>query len=125
MMGDHFGYSLRSCAEKRVPQVVVAGQFAKMVKIACGHEQTHVTSSELDLGTVAKWLKESAELAHLGPLARSANTARHLLEASEFDARLIELVCSKAAKACALLAPQLDVRIFLAGYQGEKLFFGG
>jgi len=123
MMGDHFGYSIRSCAKKQVPQVIVAGQFAKLVKIACGHEQTHVTSSELDLATVADWLKQAPATAPLERLAREANTARHLLEASGYDKALIELVCDKAAKACALCAPGLPVRIFLAGYQGEMLFF--
>jgi cobalt-precorrin-5B (C1)-methyltransferase len=124
MMGDHFGYSIRSCAERFVPRVIVAGQFAKLVKIACGHEQTHVTSSELDLGVVAGWLKESPELSHLEPVARSANTARHLLEESGNDPRLIELVCVKAAQVCAAAAPDVEARIFLAGYDGEQLYFG-
>jgi len=123
MMGDHFGYSLQSCARKGVPEVVVAGQFAKLVKIACGHEQTHVTSSELDLMTVASWLRENPATAHLARLAREANTARHLLEASGFDKALIKLVCGKVAEACADLAPCLKVRVFLAGYQGEMLYF--
>ncbi|HBG06155.1 MAG: cobalamin biosynthesis protein CbiD [Geobacteraceae bacterium GWC2_58_44] len=123
MMGDHFGYSLMSCAKKGVPQVIVAGQFAKLVKIACGHQQTHVSSSVLDLATVAEWVKQSPATAHLELSAREANTARHLLEASGYDQGLIELVCGKAARACALCAPGLPVRIFLAGYQGDMLFF--
>lgn len=123
MMGDHFGYSIRSCARKGVPQVIIAGQFAKLVKIACGHEQTHVTSSQLDLEVVAKWLKEEPGLARLEPLAREANTARHLLQASDYDQGLIELVCRKAARACALCAPGVSVRIFLAGYEADMLYF--
>ena len=123
MMGDHFGYSLKSCANKSVLQVVVAGQFAKLVKIACGHEQTHVSSSELDLEKLAQWLGEQPELAHLEQMARGANTARHLLEASGYHRGLIELVCGKVAQACAACAPGPQVRIFLAGYQGEMLFF--
>jgi cobalt-precorrin-5B (C1)-methyltransferase len=124
MMGDHFGYSLASCAKKGVPQVVVVGQFAKMVKVACGHQQTHVSSSELDLAQLAGWLKETAGTARLEPLAREANTARHLLEASGYDEALIKLVCVRAAKACAVCAPGLPVRVFLAGYQGEMLHCG-
>jgi len=124
MMGDHFGYSIMSCAKKGVPQVVVAGQFAKLVKIACGHQQTHVSSSELDLAWLADLLRETPGTARLEPLAREANTARHLLEASQYDQELIELVCARAAKACALCAPGLSVRVLLAGYQGEMLYFG-
>ena len=122
MMGDHFGYSLKSCAQKGAQQVVIAGQFAKMVKIACGHLQTHVSSSELDLTVLAGWLRENPKTAHLEPLAREANTARHLLESSGYDEALIELVCGKVTKACADCAPGLPVRVFLAGYQGETLF---
>jgi cobalt-precorrin-5B (C1)-methyltransferase len=122
MMGDHFGYSIKSCAKKGVQQVVIAGQFAKMVKIACGHQQTHVSSSELDLAVLAEWLKENPETAHLEPLAREANTARHLLESSGYHEALIELVCGKVTEACHHCAPGLPVRVFLAGYQGETLF---
>ena len=124
MMGDHFGYSIKSCARKGAQQVVIAGQFAKMVKIACGHQQTHVSSSELDLATLADWLKEDPATAHLERRAREANTARHLLEASGYDRALIELVCARVAEACALSAPGLPVRVFLAGYQGETLYCG-
>jgi cobalt-precorrin-5B (C1)-methyltransferase len=122
MMGDHFGYSMRSCARKGVPEVVVAGQFAKLAKIACGHEQTHVSSSELDLATLAGWLKETPGLSHLEPLARGANTARHLLEASGYDRGLMELICDKVLEACAACAPEVAAKVFLAGYNGEMLF---
>ncbi len=49
MMGDHVGYALRASARKGVREVILAGQFAKLLKIACGHEQTHASSSDLDL----------------------------------------------------------------------------
>ena len=124
MMGDHFGYSLKSCARKGVQEVVIAAQFAKLVKIACGHLQTHVSSSELDLAKLADWLRENRGTAHLETLARKANTARHLLEASSYDQALIELVCHRAAKTCVQCAPGLPVRVFLAGYQGEMLHCG-
>jgi cobalt-precorrin-5B (C1)-methyltransferase len=124
MMGDHFGYSLMSCAKKGAQQVILAGQFAKLVKIACGHQQTHVSSSELDLAQVAEWLSENPATAYLEQTARQANTARHLLEASGYDQALIELVCRRVAEACAHTAPGLPVRVFLAGYQGETLYCG-
>ena len=124
MMGDHFGYSLMSSAKKGAQQVVLAGQFAKLVKIACGHQQTHVSSSELDLAKVAEWLRENPATAHLEQTARQANTARHLLEASGYNQALIEVVCRKVAEACAHTAPGLPVRVFLAGYQGETLYCG-
>ncbi|MBJ6725426.1 cobalt-precorrin-5B (C(1))-methyltransferase CbiD [Geomesophilobacter sediminis] len=124
MMGDHFGYAAQSCAKKGVPRVVIAAQFAKLVKIACGHPQTHVTSSELDLEVLAGWLKEDPGTAHLAEKARGCNTARELLIASDYDRRLIEIVCGRAAMTAAALVPGLSVVVFLAGYHGEMLYCG-
>ncbi len=50
------GYALKTCAAKGVREIVIAGQFAKLLKVACGHEQTHVSSSELDLQQLVSWL---------------------------------------------------------------------
>ncbi|MBI1921386.1 MAG: cobalt-precorrin-5B (C(1))-methyltransferase [Geobacter sp.] len=124
MMGDHVGYALRACARKGVRQVVLAGQFAKLLKIACGHEQTHVSSSELDLKTLESWLILAPSASRLETLSQRANTARHLLEASGNDPALIELVCGKASDFALKLAPGSDVKVLLAGYDGTVLYFG-
>jgi cobalt-precorrin-5B (C1)-methyltransferase len=123
MMGDHVGYALRACLRKGVKEVVLAGQFAKLLKIACGHEQTHVSSAELDLQSLADWCSLEAAAAHLEPLARRANTARQVLEESGGDAALIAMVCSKAKEAAGHFAPDLTIRVLLAGYRGEVLYF--
>ena len=123
MMGDHVGHALRACAAKGVKRVILAGQFAKLLKIACGHEQTHVSSSELDLRALREWLSPE-ENSHLIRLAESAATARHLLETSGYDLRLIHLVCDRARAVAERLAPGLDVKVLLAGYRGEVLYSG-
>jgi len=124
MMGDHVGYAVKSCARKGVQSVTLAGQFAKLVKIACGHEQTHVSASTLDLGTVAGWLAAAPELAHLAEVAQKANTARHLLEESGHHEGLVALVCQKAAEQVKRLAPELEARVLLVGYDGKTLYCG-
>ena len=121
MMGDHVGYALRACAAKGVKRVVLAGQFAKLLKIACGHEQTHVSSSELDLRALREWLSPKED-ARLLALADTAATARHLLETSGYDAHLIRLVCDRARAAAERLTPGLSVKVLLAGYHGEMLY---
>ena len=123
MMGDHVGYALRACAAKGVKRVVLAGQFAKLLKIACGHEQTHVSSSELDLRALREWLSPE-ENSHIIRLAESAVTARHILETSGYDLRLIHLVCDRARAVAERLAPGLDVKVLLAGDRGEVLYSG-
>ena len=123
MMGDYVGHALRACRAKGVRQIVLAGQFAKLLKIACGHEQTHVSSSELDLQLLAKWLADDADTAKFAAFAQSANTARQLLVDSGNDPALIRLVCGRAQAAAERLAPGLVVKVLLAGYNSEELYF--
>ena len=124
MMGDHAGYALRACVKKGVGEVIIAAQFAKLLKIACGHEQTHVASSELDLRTLAEWLSLEPRTSDLAPLARRANTARQVLEESGSDGALIALVCGRAKMFAEGLTPVGEVKVFLAGYNAEVLYFG-
>ncbi len=124
MMGDHVGHSLRACAFKGVREVVVAGQFAKLLKIACGHEQTHVSSSELDLRMLAEWLQEAAPDSPVAMSALHANTARQVLEESEHDPLLVTLVCGRAKSFAQRVTEDVAVKVLLAGYAGEVLYFG-
>lgn len=124
MMGDHVGHALRASSAKGVKHLVLAAQFAKLLKIACGHEQTHVSSSALDLRTLAEWLHGSPRIRHLTCAATAANSARELLETSAYDQQLVELVCCKAADFARDLVHGPMVKVFLAGYGGEVLYFG-
>jgi len=124
MMGDHVGYALRACASKGVKKAVIAGQFAKLVKIACGHEQTHASSSELDLRMLTEWIAATPHDLRLAPLLRKAHTAREVLESSGSDSGLIALVCGKVAEFARRLAPDLNTKVLLAGYDAKVLFFG-
>lgn len=124
MMGDHVGHALRSCGRKGVATIILAGQFAKLLKIACGHEQTHVSSSVLDLHTLGQLLGASPRTAQLARFADRANSARELLELTGSDALLIKLVCNRAADFAAGIAPGALIKVLLAGYGGEVLYFG-
>lgn len=122
MMGDHAGYAIAACARKGVREVVVAGQFAKLLKIACGHEQTHVASSVLDLRTLAQWCAVADPSSQIPRYCMEANTARHVLEASGNDPELIALVCGKVRSFAEKLAPGAEIKVLLAGYNGEVLY---
>ncbi len=124
MMGDHVGYALRACDRKGVRRVVIAGQFAKLLKIAGGHEQTHVASSELDLQQLAGWLNVEPRTSNLEPLVKAAGTARQVLADSGNDPLLVRLVCDKVKEFAEALAPQAGIEVFLAGYGGEVLYCG-
>ncbi|MBT0652211.1 cobalt-precorrin-5B (C(1))-methyltransferase [Geomobilimonas luticola] len=131
MMGDHVGYALRACVRKGVKGVVIAGQFAKLLKIACGHEQTHVSSSELDLKMLAEWFADTSPRSFrpdvwvpIPGYCRNANTARHVLEASGNDRSLVEMVCDRVKRFAGEVAPGVGVKVLLAGYNAEVLYFG-
>ena len=124
LMGDHVGHALRACEAKGVKEVILAGQFAKLVKIGCGHEQTHASSSELDLRMIQEWLAASPVAPHLAALVHGANTARHLLESSGNDPILIGLVTDRVREYAATIAPKIKIKVLLAGYGGEVLYFG-
>lgn len=124
MMGDHVGYALRACARRNIARVILAGQFAKLLKIACCHEQTHVSASSLDLRVVTSWLRAQNFPAATIALAEQANTARHLLAESGAAApALCALICGRARKFAQSFAPAAEIQVFLAGYDGEVLYF--
>jgi cobalt-precorrin-5B (C1)-methyltransferase len=125
MMGDHVGYALRACARRSIPLVILAGQFAKLLKIACRHEQTHVSASQLDLQELQSWLVAAKFPAACIELAGRANTARQLLSDCGAAPALGELVCARAQKFAQSLAPGAEIQVFLAGYDGEVLYFRG
>ncbi len=124
MMGDHVGFALRACARKGVKRVVLAGQFAKLLKIACGHEQTHASSSDLDLRVLEGWLAADPRTLRLVSRVHGMNTARQVLEDSGDDPALIKLVCDHAGQFAKFLAPHMKIKVLLAGYGGEVLYFG-
>lgn len=121
MMGDYVAHGLRACDTRGVARVVLAGQFAKLLKIACGHGQTHVSSSTLDLNTLAAWLARDPVTARLAPMAVGANTARQVLEASGHDRRLMETVCARARDFAVSCAPNLSVQVVLVGYNAQVI----
>ncbi len=124
MMGDHVGHALRSCARKGVRNIILAGQFAKLLKIACGHEQTHASSSSPDLETLGEWLAADPHASRFAPRIKGMNTARQVLEDSDNAAALVQIVCNRAAQYAGSLARDTRIKVFLAGYGGEVLYFG-
>jgi cobalt-precorrin-5B (C1)-methyltransferase len=118
MMGDHVAYALRACSKRGFMKPVIACQFAKLLKIACGYENTHAAASELDLAVLRGWA-EAAHVTHeILAIISHANTAREIAVATGFDKTLMELVSGRARVAAAMHAPGILVRSLLCGYDG-------
>lgn len=121
MMGDHVAYALQACARRGYLQPVIACQFAKLLKIACGYANTHAAASELDLAVLLEWAKS----AHVSPanqaIISNANTAREIAVATDFDRTLMEVVAGRAAAAAARHAPGIKIRPLLCGYDAAVI----
>jgi len=124
MMGDYVAYALQSCAQRGYDHPLVACQFAKLLKIACGHENTHAAASELDLSTLLGWAGEAGLSKAVTATIAPANSAREIVIASNFDPALLELVCDHAMTAAQRHAPSLTPRFLVADYNGAIAFHG-
>jgi cobalt-precorrin-5B (C1)-methyltransferase len=124
MMGDHVGYALEACHRKGVPGVLLAVQFAKLFKVACGHPQTHVGSSRLDLDRLADWARIDGLDGGLTEDIECANTARQVYENLGGDHPLIGIVAGRALARLRQWAPGANVAVLLVGYDGLTWRFG-
>ncbi|MFA7059973.1 MAG: cobalt-precorrin-5B (C(1))-methyltransferase [Pedobacter sp.] len=123
MMGDHVAHALRACQQRSFDRPIVACQFAKMLKIACGYENTHAAASELDLDTLRIWGARHNLPGKLLDLISSANnTAREIIIASNFDPVLLELVCCHASQATRHHAPGIAPSFLAADYSGAIVY---
>lgn len=119
MMGDHIGYCLEACARKNVFGLTLSGQFAKLVKIACGHPQTHVRNSRLDLQRIVHWASEiNLDPADISRL-ELAHTARDIFTQFGADSALIGKVATEALLQCRKILPEAQLRLLLVDYHGR------
>ncbi len=119
MMGDHIGYCLEACVRKKVQRLSLAGQFAKLVKIACGHPQTHVRHSRLDLEQLQHWARQiNLDPADISRL-ELAHTARDVFVSFGADSALIDKVADEALLQCRKLLPETEIQLLLVDYQGQ------
>ena len=122
MMGDHVAYALRACAQRGFMEPVIACQFAKLLKIACGHENTHAAASELDLKTLRGWAEKAGLPSRIMEIIEGANTAREIVIASDFDPQLVDIVSLKAGQAAVSHSPGISARFLLCGYDGNVVW---
>lgn len=118
MMGDHVAYALQACQMRGFSQPIIACQFAKLLKIACGYENTHAAASELDLAVLHGWAKTAGVASEYLTIISNANTAREIAVATGFDKALTTLVIDRARLAAAVHAPGIQVQPLLCGYDG-------
>jgi len=123
MMGDHVAYALKACLQRGYREPVIACQFAKLLKIACGHENTHAAASELDLGRLHEWARDAGLGAAILDTISEANTAREIAVACAFDQNLMNLLFVHACQAAEIHAPGCNPQFVVADYSGNCISY--
>jgi len=100
MMGDYLKFSLQQVENYSFTKVHVATMWAKLLKGAMGHAQTHVRHGILDTENVCAFLTDNNISQAVVEKLKSANTAREILDilVREQAADVIAFVCRFAAK---------------------------
>ncbi len=125
MMGDHVAHALAACVQRGFDRPIIACQFAKLLKIACGHGNTHAVASELDLSRLRTWAEGAHLPAPLRAIISRAHTAREIALESGFDRALLEVVCSHARIAAYGHAPGTRAEFLVADYAGNSVYYSG
>ncbi len=119
MMGDHVSHALRASYQRGYVQPLIACQFAKLLKIACGHENTHAAQSQLDLSRLLEWTDERNLPSRIRQAVAAAHTAREAVISCGYDRALLEVVAGKASAAASLHTAQTRPRFLICGYDGH------
>ena len=120
MMGDYLAFSLQELRHYSFNRVHVATMWAKLLKGAMGHAQTHVRHGILDTQKVCDFFKKQGIEHSIIEQLRSTNTAREIYDIATSTGahEVIEFVCSHAEKKYQELAG-IPVSIHLVSSSGK------
>jgi cobalamin biosynthesis protein CbiD len=115
-MGDYVGFSLDEARKLGFRQIIVAAQFAKLVKIAQGCRQTHVYHSRLDMSRLSEMAHQAGYGKETVAFIAEAHTARKIYQylRERSDSLLFSTLVQRLSK-------DLGVRCMLFSYEGEKI----
>ena len=97
-MGDFAGGMLKYLRAHPVPNVTIAGGFAKLTKLAQGHLDLHSGRSQVDFDWLAERAKEAGAESRLQARVAGANTAMEALEIMTAASIPIAAIVAEAAR---------------------------
>jgi cobalt-precorrin-5B (C1)-methyltransferase len=99
-MGDFVGATLKHCARRQLPRVIIVGMMGKLSKMADGKMQTHAAGSEVSMELLASLAAALGGRPETLDEIRGANTARHVLElcAREGLVGITSSICRKVVE---------------------------
>lgn len=119
-MGDFAGGMLKYLKAHPVPEVTIAGGFAKIAKLAQGAMDLHSARSTVDIHNLAEMLQELGLSSYDADRARAAGSASEVLAiAAEAGAPLGDLVARRARDVAQRIAGgQIRVQILIVDRAG-------
>ncbi len=120
-MGDFAGGLLKYLRRNPIPDLILAGGFGKLSKLAQGQLDLHSSRSRLDMDQLATMAIEAGANAELATAIRSANTGLEALNLSiAADVSLADRVAAGAREvAMAALAGGTHVQVMVYDRQGN------
>ncbi|WP_051241699.1 cobalt-precorrin-5B (C(1))-methyltransferase [Stappia stellulata] len=121
-MGDFAGGLLKYLRAHPVPRLTLAGGFAKLVKLAQGALDLHSARSRVDFEALADVLRESGASQGLVEAARTANTAKEVLDRAERDGVDVAGAVARASHAAirkVLRDAPVDVEVLVVDRAGR------
>lgn len=124
-MGDFVGGMLKYLRRHPVPQVTIAGGFAKLAKLAAGAMDLHSKRSQVDLGWLAGQLRTLGAPEAVVAGAMAANTALAVLElAQAAGVALGDAVVVAAAQVAAGVLDGAPVRLQVLAFDRQGRLVG-
>jgi cobalt-precorrin-5B (C1)-methyltransferase len=120
-MGDFAGGLLKYLRRHPLPRLTIGGGFGKLCKLAAGHLDLHSGRSQVDFDLLAASLAALGAAPGLVAEARSANTAKQVLDlATAAGLPLADAVAARAREtALGLLDGETAVEVLIFDRQGE------
>ncbi len=121
-MGDFVGGLLKYVRAHPVPNITIAGGFAKLTKLAQGAMDLHSSRSQVDFEFLSKIAHDNSLNQSLIDQIRNANTAQEALELSQQSGFDLAMPIAKMAHAQALeilRAAPVSVEILVTDRKGE------
>ncbi len=120
-MGDFVGGTLKYLRTHPIPQVTIAGGFAKISKLASGHLNLHSKRSEVDLDALARLLAGRGASGELLDEVRSARVASRVLELADAASLPLADDVAENARAFAMerVDGKVDIEVMIFDRQGQ------
>lgn len=121
-VGDHVGFMLKQCAGKGIKKVVLIGHIGKLVKIAAGILNTHWSSGDARMETIAAYATHNGAGQSLASQildCKLAEATIPMLRENNLLYTFDDIACEVARRAAGHVNKPIEVAVLLLALSGE------